>query len=679
MTQGNLFEWLLKNISINSCFTKYIQDMSGDAYRAIWKVFDKERNLMKALLVAVNAKYIHSNLGIYSIRAYGLAHGIPASGLEIAEYTINQNQDEILADIYRRKPEWIGFSCYIWNIREIMDLAVELQKVLPEVPIWLGGPEVSYHAVTFVKDHPWLTGIMVGEGEETFLELYRAYERGGGLADERGTELADVAGIVYRVEREPSHTMERNLSPNIERELSQNEDSKKLMSAENVLAGEPRGSEIIQTAPRPKLPMDALTFPYEDMEGLEHRIVYYETSRGCPFGCSYCLSSTDRQVRLRSMELVEQELQFFLDHRVPQVKFVDRTFNCQREHTMAIWNYIYEHDNGVTNFHFELSAELLTEEEIACVSRFRPGLAQFEIGVQSTNVDTMKAINRVCDLQRLRDRVARIYVGRNIHQHLDLIAGLPYEDYASFRNSYNEVHSMKPDQLQLGFLKLLQGSPLEGKQEDYGIVCQDRPPYEVLYTPWLSYDDVLRLKQVEAMTEQYYNSHQFEASRRYMESLFPAPFDFYQSLGAYYGKMADLGAHHSRIQNYEILLEFLVSFTDGDQEILSQLMTYDLYARENLKTRPGFARDEQDSDWREQERSWYQDTRHLEQYLPEYLDYEWKQTLRMTHLEKFEWNVLRYLDEGTLIMEPCVLLFDYQKRDRLSHQAWVVDVSDSFY
>ena len=617
-----------------------------------YMVFDKERDSMKALLVAVNAKYIHSNLGIYSIRAYGLAHGIQASCLEIAEYTINQNPEEILADIYRRKPELIGFSCYIWNIREIMDLAVELHKVMPELPIWFGGPEVSYHAVTFVQEHPWLTGIMVGEGEETFLELYRAYEC--------GTELEDVAGLVYRMERDLSKNADKNESPNMER-----------ATVESICSPQ----EIIQTVSRPKLPMDVLVFPYEDMEGLEHRIVYYETSRGCPFGCSYCLSSTDRQVRLRSMELVEQELQFFLDHQVPQVKFVDRTFNCQREHTMAIWNYIYEHDNGVTNFHFELSADLLTDEEIAYVSQFRPGLLQFEIGVQSTNVDTMKAINRVCDLQHLRDRVARIYVGRNIHQHLDLIAGLPYEDYASFRNSYNDVHSMKPDQLQLGFLKLLQGSPMEGKQEEYGIVCQDRPPYEVLYTPWLSYDDVLRLKQVEAMTEQYYNSQQFEASRRYMESLFPTPFDFYQSLGTYYHEMADLGVHRSRIQNYEILLDFLATCTDGDRGILSQLMTYDLYARENLKSRPSFAHDDQDADWREKERVWYQDTRQLERYLPEYLDYGWKQTLRMTHLERFDLDVLRYLDEGILVMKSCVLLFDYRKRDPLSHQARVVDVS----
>lgn len=600
--------------------------------------------MRKALLAAVNAKYIHSNLGIYSIRAYGIAHGVPASCLEIAEYTINQHIEDILADIYQRKPDLIGFSCYIWNIREIGELAAELHKILPEVPIWLGGPEVSYHAVDFVQMHPWLTGIMTGEGEQTFLELYRAYEN--------RTALEDVAGIVFRKTAE---------------KMSENMDGVEGTSG-NI-------QNIIQTAMRPKLSMDELVFPYEDMQGLEHRIIYYETSRGCPFGCSYCLSSTDRQVRLRSMELVERELQFFLDHRVPQVKFVDRTFNCNREHTMAIWRYLYEHDNGITNFHFELSADLLTDEEIAFVSQFRPGLVQFEIGVQSTNADTMKAIHRICDLDQLRDRVERIHAGRNIHQHLDLIAGLPYEDYASFRQSFNDVHAMKPDQLQLGFLKLLQGSPMEEQRGEYGIVCQDRPPYEVLFTPWLSYEDVLRLKQVERMTERYYNSRQFEAARHYLENLYPTPFDCYQALGEYDNSLGDLGMQRSRLQNYEILLSFLKVCTEGNADVLCQLMIFDLYARENLKTRPSFACDNRDPGWREAEREFYQDMEQMERYLPGYLEYGWKQTLRMTHLERFSIDVLRYLEEGILVRGIFVLLFDYQNRDPLSHQARIVDVS----
>ncbi len=583
---------------------------------------------MKALLVAMNAKYIHSNLGIYSIRAYGLAHGVPASDLEIVEYTINQRFGDVLADIYRRQPEWIGFSCYIWNIREITELAVELHKVLPHTPIWFGGPEVTYHARQILEKYRWLSGIMIGEGEATFLELYQAYDR--------GLSLETIAGLVYRKEDE----------------------------------------QIIQTRERPKLDMDDLVFPYEDMEGLAHRIIYYETSRGCPFGCSYCLSSVDRQVRLRSMELVERELQFFLDHQVPQVKLVDRTFNCNRQHTMAIWKYIYEHDNGVTNFHFEISADLLNDEEIEYVKQFRPGLIQFEIGVQSTNPDTMKAIHRVSDLDRLRNRVSRIRAGRNIHQHLDLIAGLPYEDYDSFRNSFNEVHQMKPDQLQLGFLKMLKGSPIEGQHETLGIVCQEHPPYEVLFTSWLPYRDILRLKQVEDMTERYYNSLQFEASRLYLERLFETPFDFYQDLGEYYQEQGYTGLHQSRLQNYEILLEFLTKETDGDPHILRQLMLYDLYARENLKSRPAFVERSSGIEWREREQKFYQDSDRMMQYLPEYGNYDWKQTLRMTHLEEFDFDILQYVTREKFVQKNCVLLFDYQQRNPLSHQARIVDVTE---
>lgn len=581
---------------------------------------------MKALLVAMNAKYIHSNLGIYSIRSYGLYHGIAASDLEMAEYTINQRLEDVLADIYRRQADLVAFSCYIWNIREILELAEALHQVSPETVIWLGGPEVSYRAEELLQGHSCLSGIMSGEGEETFLELYQAYEQ--------GISLQHVKGLFYR------------------------------------------DGKIISTGSRPLLDMDALVFPYRDMKGLEHRIIYYESSRGCPFGCSYCLSSVDRQVRLRSISLVEEELQFFLDQRVAQVKFVDRTFNCEREHAMAIWKYIYEHDNGLTNFHFELSADLLREEEIEYMRRFRPGLVQFEIGVQSTNSDTMKAIHRLGDIGRLRSRVAEIHRAKNIHQHLDLIAGLPYEDYASFRRSYNDVHAMEPDQLQLGFLKVLKGSPMEQEQERFGIVNGKQPPYEVLQTPWLLYSDLLRLKQVEEMTERYYNSLQFEASRHYMEGLFETPFDFYQSLGEYFQRHDYVKSQQSRMQNYQILLEFLEEEQKGDVGILKQLMTYDLYARENLKSRPFFAKDDSEPQWRQTEQTFYQTTSLSEKYLPSYQAYEWKQMLRMTHLERFDYDVLQYLEEGKLECKKSVLLFDYQQRNPLNKQARVVDVTE---
>lgn len=607
---------------------------------------------MKTLLVAMNAKYIHSNLGIYCIRSYGIAHGIPSDQLELAEYTINQNRQDILADIYRRQPGLVAFSCYIWNISQIIELAAELHKVLPQVPIWFGGPEVSYHADSLIDQYPWLTGIMVGEGEATFLEVYQMYE----------TQLEQTQTI--------HSPLWRRIPGLVYGEMSQTEEidvSKQSMSLKT-------DRRIVQTEDRPKLSMDEIVFPYEDMEGLEHRIVYYETSRGCPFGCSYCLSSVDRQVRLRSMELVEKELQFFLDKKVPQVKFVDRTFNCQREHTMAIWKYIYEHDNGITNFHFELSADLLTDEEIEYLRFFRPGLVQFEIGVQSTNPDTMKAIRRSSRLELLQKKVQKVHQARNIHQHLDLIAGLPYEDYESFRRSFHDVYCMRPDQLQLGFLKVLKGSPMEMQQEQFGIVHLDQPPYEVLYTKWLSYGEMLRLKQVEDMVERYYNSMQFEASIPYAVAQFAEPFDFYQSLGEYYQKKGYQGLHQSRLQNYEILLEFCETLPECDITLMRQLLLYDLYARENLKARPEFLTGvltKEEKDWN---RRFYQDETVRQHYLPEYEGYDWKQVARMTHLEHFTFNLVYFMEQGKIRQEEQVLLFDYRQRNPLNHQAAIIPV-----
>ncbi len=594
---------------------------------------------IKVLLVGMNAKYIHSNLGIYSIRAYGIAHGIPEDDFQIAEYTINQNPGDIMADIYERKPNILAFSCYIWNIRQIKEVAAQLHKVLPQTPIWLGGPEVSFDAEVLLKEHDWLTGVMVGEGEATFLEVYQTYCKRKQASETYPVEVKDmdwnqVDGIVFR-----------------------------------------KGNQIIITEGREKLSMDELIFPYKDMTDLQHRIVYYETSRGCPFGCSYCLSSVERQVRFRSMKLVEQELQFFLDQKVPQVKFVDRTFNCNREHTMAIWKYIFEHDNGITNFHFEISADLLLEEEIQYIKQFRPGLIQFEIGVQSTNPCTIEAIQRKMNLDILKEKVDKVHAGNNIHQHLDLIAGLPQEDYTSFKKSFNEVYDMKPDQLQLGFLKVLKGSPLYWNREEYGIVYQDIPPYEVLFTDWLSYGDVLKLKRVEEMVERYYNTMQFEASLPYVMSQFTDAFSFFEELSDFYQKNGYQGIQQSRLQNYEILLKFALEQTDCRKAILQELMLYDLYARENLKSRPGFLTKELNRQQKDWNRNFYQNDVLCQEFLPYYKEFDWKQKARMTHLEHFSFSVLKYMETGELDENETVLLFDYRVRNPLNHQARILQVS----
>lgn len=546
---------------------------------------------MKILLTAINAKYIHSNLAVYSLRAYAQSRVTdPDTEIALAEYTINQQTDDILMDIYRRKPDVLCFSCYIWNISFVRELIRDLVKILPKTAFWAGGPEVSYDAEKFLTEMPEMTGVMVGEGEKTFHDLLEFYIDGK-------DSLEEISGIAYRT-----------------------------------------GDKIIHNGWRELMDLSAIPFVYEHLEKFENRIIYYESSRGCPFSCSYCLSSIDKKLRFRDLELVKKELQFFLDHRVPQVKFVDRTFNCKHEHAMTIWKYILEHDNGVTNFHFEISADLLREEEMELMSQMRPGLIQLEIGVQSTNPETIRAIHRRMDLKKLEHCVNRVHSFRNIHQHLDLIAGLPYEDYDIFHQSFNDVYQMKPDQLQLGFLKVLKGSLMQKEAEGYGIVYKEKEPYEVLSTNWLTYGEVLKLKMVESMVEVYYNSGQFWHTLEYLVPLEKDAFTFYEKLGSFYEKKGYSEISHSRMRRYEILLEYLKEETDVPAEVAAQKMLYDLYLREKLKKRPAFAPDQK-------------------QYETAVWNYRKNnQVSKTAHIEVFE--------NGT------VILFDYEKRDPLSKNAY---------
>jgi len=542
---------------------------------------------MKILLAACNAKYIHSNLAVYDLKAYSSDYD---EHVILREYTINQPKDEILKDIYSSGADVVCFSCYIWNISFVRELIRDLVKILPKTAFWAGGPEVSYDAEKFLTEMPEMTGVMVGEGEKTFHDLLEFYIDGK-------DSLEEVSGIAYRT-----------------------------------------GDKIIHNGWRELMDLSAIPFVYEHLEKFENRIIYYESSRGCPFSCSYCLSSIDKKLRFRDLELVKIELQFFLDHRVPQVKFVDRTFNCKHEHAMTIWKYILEHDNGVTNFHFEISADLLREEEMELMSQMRPGLIQLEIGVQSTNPETIRAIHRHMDLKKLEHCVNRVHSFRNIHQHLDLIAGLPYEDYDTFHQSFNDVYQMKPDQLQLGFLKVLKGSLMQKEAEVYGIVYKEKEPYEVLSTNWLTYGEVLKLKMVESMVEVYYNSGQFWHTLEYLVPLEKDAFTFYEKLGSFYEKKGYSEISHSRMRRYEILLEYLQEETDVPTEVAAQKMLYDLYLREKLKKRPAFASDQK-------------------QYETAVWNYRKNnQVSKTAHIEVFE--------NGT------VILFDYEKRDPLSKNAY---------
>ena len=542
---------------------------------------------MKILLAACNAKYIHSNLAVYDLKAYSSDYD---KEVLLREYTINQPKDEILKDIYGSGADVVCFSCYIWNISFVRELIRDLAKILPETAFWAGGPEVSYDAEKFLTEMPEMTGVLVGEGEKTFHDLLEYYIDGKG-------SLGEIRGIAYR-----------------------------------------DGEEIRHNGWRELMNLSEIPFVYEHLEEFENRIIYYESSRGCPFSCSYCLSSIDKKLRFRDLELVKKELQFFLDYKVPQVKFVDRTFNCKHEHAMAIWKYILEHDNGVTNFHFEVSADLLRDEEMDLMAKMRPGLIQLEIGVQSTNPETIRAIHRHMDLDKLKRCVDRVHSFRNIHQHLDLIAGLPYEDYDTFQHSFNDVYQMKPDQLQLGFLKVLKGSLMQGEAEKYGIVHKEKEPYEVLSTNWLPYRDVLKLKAVESMVEVYYNSGQFQHTLEYLVPLAKDAFTFYESLGAFYENKGYSEISHSRMRRYEILLEYLQEETDVSVEKASQKMLYDLYLREKLKKRPSFAPDQkvyETAIWD------YRKTNHIP---------------KTAHIEVFE--------DGRAV------LFDYERRDPLSNNAY---------
>ena len=600
---------------------------------------------MKILLAAVNAKYIHSNLAVYSLKAYA---GDPA--VEIGEYTINQQKDDILMDIYKRQPDILCLSCYIWNLDYIEEIVLEIGKLRPDMPIWLGGPEVSYDAKEVLRRLPCVKGVMKGEGEKTFKEICR----------------------IYRNEFEKRENVCGYQDKNVDNSWKKSESVDNQLKGVDGITFREEKEKIIDNPWRPIMDLSEVPFVYDHMEDFEHKIIYYETSRGCPFSCSYCLSSVDKRLRFRNIELVKKELQFFLDHKVPQVKFVDRTFNCKHDHSIAIWKYIMEHDNGITNFHFEIAADLMTEEELKLLNTLRPGLVQLEIGVQSTNPQTIEAIHRKMDFGRVTEIVNRIAKGRNIHQHLDLIAGLPYEDYDSFRRSFADVYALRPQQLQLGFLKVLRGSFMYEHTEKYDCHYQEREPYEVLYTKWLPYDDVLKLKDVEEMVEVYYNSGQFVHTLPMIERLYENPFDFFQELGDFYRAKGYSEAAHNRIQRYEILLEFLQDEKQQDEAFFRQMMVLDLYARENMKTRPRFAKDP--SEWKNESRDFYQKEAETRTLLPSYTTYDWKQLQRMTHVEVFDYDVL-----GNGEKARTVLLFDYQKRDPLTGNAEMIDCSELFY
>lgn len=596
---------------------------------------------MKILLTAINAKYIHSNLAVYSLKAYAEKYykekyhtgeydtkeydtkkyyprkykedakkELPK--IEIREFTINYSIDEILKELYQEKPDVLCFSCYIWNITCVRLLIKEIKVLLPDTDIWLGGPEVSYDAEEFLQEFSEPEGILYGEGERVFANLCIYYAKAG------------YTRCQLRKKRRYDEDMEIDLY----------EESKfnDIINLNGIIYRKEENcgtkAQIISNPPEPPIDLSELPFPYADLKtqengtrqlipntlikDLKHRIIYYESSRGCPFSCSYCLSSVEKYLRFRDLEIVKQEIQFFLDCQVKQVKFIDRTFNCKKSHAISIWSYLLEHDNGVTNFHFEISADLLDEEELELLKKLRPGLIQLEIGVQSTYEKTIQEIHRTMKLSKLKRAVAQIREFNNVNLHLDLIAGLPYEDLKIFRKSFNDVYHMQPHQLQLGFLKVLKGSAIAEKKQSYGMLHKSFPPYEIMYTNWMSFDDMLILKNMENIVEKYYNSGQFTYSLKFLERFFKDSFELYYELSQYEREHFNKEKKHARIDLYYILLDFFKSRNIKKQDLFEQssnqpptvyistkefvrffqeILVFDLYLRENMKTRPEFALD----------------------------------------------------------------------------------------
>lgn len=583
---------------------------------------------MKVLLAAINAKYVHSNLAVYSLSAYAKDRG---ADIKIGEYTINNNRDNILQAIYEEKADVAAFSCYIWNIEYVYSVARELKKISPSTKIWLGGPEVSYDSVNVLNQCDFADIVILGEGEETFRELIELYSN---IETDFSDEvLKDIKGISYR-------------SNNCE--------------------------SVIQNEIRQLLDMDKLPFVYDNIDDFQNRIIYYETSRGCPFSCSYCLSSIDKSVRFRNLDIVYRELQYFLDNRVKQVKFIDRTFNCSKSHSRGIWKYILDNDNGTTNFHFEVSSDLLEEEDFNILKNMRAGLIQLEIGLQSTNSRAIKEIRRTMNISKLENALKTVNSMNNIHQHLDLIAGLPYEDYDSFKKSFNDAYKLKGEQLQLGFLKILKGSYIYENRDNYGLIYHDYPPYEVMATNWISYNEILNLKSVEEVLEVYYNSGQFKYTLKYLEEFYNEPFDMYNDIGAYYSENELFGLQHRRVARYEILIDFAEArLNNCNTELLKELLTYDIYLRENLKNRP---------EW----------SISLEKYKNDFkkffinggnekldlrvnnIDYDSKSAARAMHIEPISKEGLKYINKDIESNADIIFgVFDYNNRNQLNNDAAV--------
>lgn len=558
---------------------------------------------MKVLLTALNSKYIHSNLAVRYLKAYTKDLNYDCV---IREFTINDRIEKILEEIICEKPDILAFSCYIWNIEMVKALSRLVKLVNPNIEILYGGPEVSYDSKSFLEENPG-EYVINGEGEVTYRELLESLllirNNFNGYESLHRETLRSIKGLCFKSE---------NL-------VFENE-SRELMNMEGVV------------------------FPYEEDDNLQNKIAYYEASRGCPFNCKYCLSSTTHGVRFLNIERVKNELAFLVKKGVKLIKFVDRTFNCNDKFATPIWEFLIALDTDAT-FHFEISADILTKEQIKLLATAPKGRLQFEVGVQTTNNEVLKNINRHVNFKDIKDKVEELQKIKNIMQHLDLIAGLPGEDFNSFKRSFNDVYSIEPEEIQLGFLKLLKGSDMRIEAEKWGMVYSPYPPYEILSTKDINYNELLILKRVEEVVDKYYNSGKFNSILKYFIPKFAEPFDFYVQLGQFFHNKGYLNRNISGVGYYNVFIEFNREILNEDNFALKEIIKYE-YLKFNRK-----------------------------KWLPEFLDRDVNKELEKSlreaqkkslieipfekyHLESFKIDIFKFVDSSDINIQDHYILFD---------------------
>ena len=587
---------------------------------------------MKILLSTLNAKFIHSSLALRYLRSYAQS-SFPS--IDLVEYTINDVTLNVVADIYKRQPDVVAFSCYIWNIRETLDVIRNLKKICPNLPVILGGPEVTYDADEWMKKHPEIDVIAIGEGEQTFLELLQVYQEA--LQTNEPPRLRDVAGIAYR-----------------------------------------DGEYVRFSMPRAQIEeMDSIPSPYADhLDELNNRVVYFEASRGCPFKCQYCLSSIEDGVRYFSLERVKEELQRLINHGVKTIKFVDRTFNINKKYALEIFQFLIDNHNG-TVFQFEITADILRADVLDFLTENAPpGVFRFEIGVQSTNDETNRLVQRIQRFDRLSRTVTQIKESKKIDQHLDLIAGLPEEDYQSFRKTFNDVFALRPEELQLGFLKMLRGTGVRARAANHGYVFMDEAPYEILGNNVLSFADMQKIKRVEDVLEKYWNAHRMDHTLEWiLANQFESPFDFFQSFGDYWENQNWSRIGHQLEDLFTRLQSFLqVQQLEGLDHVVS-LMKFDFLSNQKHRPRKLWWEDVMEKEEMQETFSTvYGQRDRLREDFAEHASVE-KDYFKHTLATKVSFDIEAWLKTGEVIEGDFTLVVYYPYKDELQNAFTIVEPS----